>query len=166
MTARTYRGLTFDGTDLWSTNGSVLYEISTSGLDVASYTNTLSTETGTGYSQYISDVAWDNRAQKLRILHVSYRPGGYNTYYRLVSLGDITSGVLSNYHVVFSSFVDTTPYRCFDIDSSNQDIVVRFNSTSIDTRRIDGLGTLVVLPSPVVKNNTQTLRVTYQLDYN
>ncbi len=166
VTTRTYKGLTFDGTDLWTTNGSVLYKISTSGSDITSYTNTLTTETGSGYGQYITDVAWDSRAQKLRILHVAYRAGGYSNYYRLVSLGDIISGALTSYHVLFPTVVDSTPYRCFDIDPDNQDILVRFNSTNIDARIIDGLGTLVVLPSSVTKTNAQTLRVTYQLDYN
>ncbi len=166
VASRSYRGLTYDGSDLWTTNGSVLYKISTSGTDINSYTNTLTTESGSGYGQYITDVAWDNRAQQIRILHAAFRGGGYNDYYRLVSLGDITGGTLANYHVVFPIMYGGNPYRCFDIDPNNQDILIRFNSNNFETRVIDGLGTLVLLPSPVTKNNTQTLRVTYQIDYN
>lgn len=59
----------------------------------------------------------------------------------------------------------------FEIDSNGEILITQglVNNTTnsyVSRVRLDGLGSRTVLASPVTKNNTQTMKITYQMNYS
>ncbi len=57
----------------------------------------------------------------------------------------------------------STPYHDFDVIDSSQFAMPQ--GSNVHRVRLTGLGTRSKLDSPVVKTNTQTLKVIYQINY-
>lgn len=216
ITTRTaYYGLTYDGTDLYTlgvstfstspgTNSQPLYKISTSGVDVATYSILLGDSTSysnDGYYERALSIAYDNNRNQLIIgTGYIYNTGntqaaaalywnGYSGRFMYYDTTGNPAGVDAS-SVVWPMQINSFPNNGarkpiysmyndwqylwtpdFEVDSNSEILItqglVGNNTNSYVSRvRLDGMGSRTVLASPVTKNNTQTMKITYQMNYS
>ena len=190
ITTRSYRGLTFDGTDLWTVAGGMVYQISLTGSNISNFTPSFGalsggTDSDTSKVTVVCDIAWDEHRESLVILasgYVSWRYGfgySYNLFYHLCTQIYSRTGTklsigtrLNPWNGGVSYFVGGSYDRYFDITSSEHYIVSINNSGSgyptgnrIMDIRADGMGSRILLPSPITKTSAHTFRVSYTLTY-
>lgn len=189
ITTRSYIALAYDGTKLWSVTqdsnqNHTAYSISTTdGSDVSNFTFT----TYYSSSSYPgADIAvglcWDSTTQRLWVRTHSARSGNATGYVMPALYAFDTSGNRQAVSVALNAWLTSTaqyaPYYTvpgalwqyssstyFDFDVIDSYQFAMPMSTSVHRVRIDGLGTRAKLDSPVIKNNTQTLKVIYQINY-
>jgi hypothetical protein len=187
LTNRTYGYLAFDGTNLWScvqTSGSsnvTLYQINpTNGTDITNFTTTLP---GTDSNYRMSGLCYEPTYQRiwLKLSTITQTTGSdyrraflrsFNTAGNVqtpdVSLNpvDMTSTAIT--HLYSPSTNSSSIYtQDFDIiDAYQFAMPTNWNSINRIARfRPSGLFTRALLGAPVVKANTQTLRLIYQVNY-
>jgi len=195
ITNRSYTSLTFDGTDLWTlanigNRAFTFYKISTSGSDVANIpiTNSAQSQTTTAYA-----LAYEPTKQYLYVASydVWFWGATHGIGYSNQTKPNISAFDLSGNEVMVPSALlawwprSSTSrlsllhdYRNgdeqfttsdFDLLDRYQFIMPRAGNFSPPHRvfrvLLDGLGTRALLPSPITKTDTQTLRITYQMDY-
>ncbi len=194
ITPRSYRGLTFDGTDLWTIASGVVYRISLAGVDVSSFTPSFGTLGNS--NTYIGDVVWDNFRSVLIVLAIGYSSWRYGFGYAtnhdyvlctqhynktgvVLSMGTcinpwngsrniftLNAGTDSGYGGSASDV-----YRYFDIKSPDTFAVTVYSGSLYPTGnrimdiRADGMGSRILLPSPITKTSAHTFRVSYTLTY-
>lgn len=161
ITTRSYICLAHDGTNLWSVtqdSGSnhTGWKINTTdGSDMTNFTFT------TNPSSVVCGLAWDSTKNMLWMRYSGTT--GFQAW--------DTSGNKKNVEISTSSYTpsvgnyNTALSQANDIDMVNDHELAVPNSTTLYHIRLDGMGTRALLPSPVTKNNTQTLRLIYQLNY-
>ena len=187
ITARTYRGLTFDGTNLWTTviADPAIYSFATTGGSHVS-TFSIPNETYENVNTYWGlnsgrDICWDPTTNTLVLFVGTYqRTGGYQRFRRYTTSGtevgvpmllnawDGSSyqiNYLYNYYN-YDTYYATTYYDFIDKDTLICPVYLSGGLSLLYKIRLDGMGSRVLLPSPITKTNTQTLRVTYQMDYS
>ncbi len=190
ITARSYRGLTFDGTDLWTIASGVVYQISLTGSNISNFTPSFGalsggTDSDTSKATAVCDIAWDEHRENLVILasgYASWRYGfgySYNPFYHLCTQIYSRAGTklsigtrLNPWNGGVLYFVGTAYDRYFDITSSEHFVVSINNSGSgyatgsrIMNIRADGMGSRMLLPSSITKTSAHTLRISYTLTY-
>jgi hypothetical protein len=191
VTARAYRGLTYDGTNLWSIVNLNAYCINTAGADVSNFATTFGT-LGTS-DTVICDIAWDSQAGQLIVMASGLAQVGYsNQGYMLSGIRYSTSGSPESFGIrlnpyskggvsygapAFYRAYSADYMRFFDVVDTNTLLISVYafyaetnyasypQGSSLMKIRLDGMGSRVLLPSPITKTNSQTLRVTYQMDY-
>lgn len=161
VTTRSYICLAHDGTNLWSItqdSGSAHtgWKINTTdGSDMTNFTFT------TNPSSVVCGLAWDSTKNMLWMRYSGTT--GFQAW--------DTSGNKKNVEISTSTYTpsagnyNTSLTQSNDIDMVNDHELAVPNSTTVYHIRLDGMGTRALLPSPVTKNNTQTLRLIYQLNY-
>lgn len=161
VTTRSYICLAYDGTSLWSItqdSGSnhTGWKMSTvDGSDVSNFTFT------TNPSSVVCGLAWDSTKN---ILWMRY--SGTTGIQAWDSSGNRKATEISTQVYTPSAgnyLTNLNQSNDFDMVSGYQ--LAFANSTTMYHLRMDGLGTRALLPSPVTKNNTQTLRLIYQINY-
>lgn len=186
ITTRSYRGLTFDGTKLWTTviADPAIYSFATTGgsyvstfnVPIETYENALTYWVNSG-----RDICWDSSTNSLILFMGTYvRNGGYQRMRRYDTSGNeigvLTSinawdgssyqnNYLYNYYN-YDSYYATTYYDIIDKDTIICPVYLNVGTNLIYKIRLDGMGSRVLLPSTITKTNAQTLRVTYQMDYS
>lgn len=161
ITTRSYICLAHDGINLWSItqdSGSAHtgWKINTTdGSDMTNFTFT------TNPSSVVCGLAWDSSKNMLWMRYSGTT--GFQAW--------DTSGNRKSVEISTSSYTpsvanyNTALSQANDIDMVNDHELAVPNSTTLYHIRLDGMGTRALLPSPVTKNNTQTLRLIYQLTY-
>jgi len=185
-TTRSYNSLTHDGTKLWSlTNSSenhTAWSISTAdGSDVSNFNFTTFKSTAPSYSGYnqATGLCWDSTNQRLWIK--THYTNTYNWGYTYTPTGRAgamyaydTSGNQVAIDVSLAAWNPAgnnwtllwpSPSTYTDVDIIDQSQFITILGSTMYRFRLDGLGTRYKLDSPVVKNNTQTLKVIYQINY-
>ncbi len=162
VTTRSYIRLAYDGSALWSItqdSGSnhTAWKLNTSdGSDMTNFpfvTNTSSVVCGLAWNDNTNTLwmrysgttgfqAWDTSGNKkaVEISTSAFTPSAGNYASNLNSGLDFD--FINSYEIAVSQATNTV-YKC----------------------RLDGMGTRALLPSPVTKNNTQTLKLIYQINY-
>lgn len=183
ITPRSYRGLTFDGTNLWTTliGSNAIHCISTTGNDISNFDAILGDSNISTYWGLVigRDICWDSYNNMLLITGGTYSNGPWQRMFRYSTSGlqaGITaslnawdgSGYMGNFQYNYYSYSTYYAPTFFDIIDKDNFLMPRhtYDTDSIVTVRVDSMGTRVLLPSPITKTNTQTLRVTYQMDYS
>ncbi len=176
-TSRAYSFLAHDGSNLWSitdngSNNYTAWKLSpTDGTDVSNFS--FSTPPSNG----VSGIAWDKYKNLLWVRRFvnSVTTSGIQAW---DSTGK-PSGVEVSMHAYVPSSANYTTnlgYSYwnggsgdFDMVSSSQFVFCLRDgdgsSYSMSTCQLDGMGTRALLPTPVVKNNTQTLKLIYTINY-
>lgn len=161
VTTRSYICLAHDGTNLWSItqdSGSAHtgWKINTTdGSDMTNFTFT------TNPSSVVCGLAWDSTKNMLWM-----RYSGTTGFQAWDTSGNKKSVEIStSTYTPSAGNYNTALTQSNDIDMVNDHELAVPNSTTLYHIRLDGMGTRALLPSPVVKNNTQTLRLIYQLNY-
>ncbi len=187
LTTRSYIALAHDGTKLWSmtqntNNQHTMWSINTSnGSDISNFNFTTYYNTGdrSGYNLAVG-LCWDPSTQRLlvRTAHTnSYYYGSLNfpsgvaaALYAYDTSGNeqLVNVSLVGYSAASASYNTylwnmSTPYHDFDVIDSSQFAMPQ--GSNVHRVRLTGLGTRSKLDSPVVKTNTQTLKVIYQINY-
>ena len=184
VTARTYAGLTFDGTNLWTTVSGQVHELSTLGADVSDFNGSFIT---TG-SSIINDIAWSSQISKLLVLgrtRIGSETSIFIRYFTKTGAttgidvianpqyqglrGDYRHGSNSNSSNLLYPTLDTIDKHTLLLatrnmyDSSYQNYP---ETPLLQKVRINGMGSRAILPSSITKTNQQSLRITYQMDYS
>lgn len=189
LTNRNYKYLAHDGTNLWScvqATGSstvTLYQISpTNGADITNFSTTVPT-TETNYK--ISGLCYDSTHQRIWLKIVTNTSNSLpNTDYHRAFLRSFNTAGVPQTPDVSLNPVDMTGtgiFHLYNTDSTNNnfytqdfDIIDAYqfamptnwgNTNRIARFRPTGLFTRALLGAPVVKANTQTLRLIYQVNY-
>lgn len=200
ITNRSYAGLAFDGSDLWtistvSDNTFSLNRISTNGSDLSSSTINLPTHNyqGTGLGEIAYGIAYEASRQLIyttthayHIQSSSWKAGGGSSVDSPYATSAIRAFTTSGEEaMVPTSLLAYTinsgasywlnsingTYTTNDLDFEMIDpyqvlFLDRKSSTSYVRRLLlDGMGSRALLPSPITKTDTQTMRITYQMDY-
>jgi hypothetical protein len=182
-TTRTYNCLAFDGTYLWSTTqisgiNNTAWKISTSdGSDVSNFDFTTSYwQNNTSYPVTVCGLCWDPTYARLWV-RTAPAVSGYNSFIASYNTSgvkqtpDISTYVYTpsagNFSVTISVYAAGTNSRDFDVIDGNQFAVPNnyYGTQLVYRLRADNLGTRSLLSSPVVKANTQTLKVIYTINY-
>ncbi len=188
-TTRSYNTLTYDGTKLWSTTqvsneNFTAWSISTSdGSDVSNFNFATYNNTQTSPGNYlgynnVAGLCWDPATQRLWVkttyTNVTYynagniAPGRAGAMYAFDTSGnkvmvDVSLAAWNPSTAANVLLWGSSEYTDIDIVDSSQFITGR--GTTMYRFRLTGLGTRYKLDSPVVKSNTQTLKVIYQINY-
>ena len=184
VTARSYRGLTSDGSGLWTTarNDTNVYKISYSGVDISNFSANLGdSNTVTYWGLDVGrDICWDSATntllvtggyypassnwQRMRRYTVSGSSTGYLTSLNAWDGSSYVGGYNYNYYY-YDTYYATT---YFDLLNDNTLLLPRhtYDNNYIFSVRLDDMGTRALLPSPITKTNSQTLRVTYEFNYS
>ncbi len=188
ITGRDYRTLTFDGTNLWTAvqNGTTVtvYSINPSdGSDVGNFTYSIPSPSG--YAESHAGLAWDATRQFLWVkIHTRYDTGNSSNWSfretRIIPFdtsGVIMGGAISSMEPWVKAYTGSTinihtmsHYLAdFDMADANTFLVPGYSSSLgnfiVSTIKGTCLGSRALLPSTVTKLNTQTLTVTYQMNY-
>jgi hypothetical protein len=185
-TTRSYYSLTHDGTKLWSLTNSnenhTAWSISTAnGSDVSNFNFTTFKSTQGSYGGYnqATGLCWDSTNQRLWIKtsynnSLNWDNGEYPTVRSSAMYAYDTSGNQVAINVSLLAWNPTAngytalcypPSTLTDVDIIDQSQFITILSSNMYRFRLDGMGTRYKLDSPVVKNNTQTLKVIYQINY-
>lgn len=181
VTNRTYKGLTFDGTNLWTIVGTSVYGISTAGADVFNFPVDMTSNT----YQYanpvaLHDIVYDASISRLYIVFrlegSSYAQNNnfvsaktYDTSGNIDGMWISLSPYYNNAKRTANNFVAGIGY--FDLVEEQKLFYMGSLGTGYPTGniactlRIDGMGSRALLSSPIVKTDEQTLRITYRMDY-
>lgn len=184
LTTRTYGCLAYDGTYLWSTtkgtgNAHTAWKISTSdGSDVSNFAfgtaMTLASSPGTAAT--VCGLCWDPTYSRLWVRQSPYASGqtacwfsSYNTNGEKQT-PDVSPMLYTPSAAAFNLYANfnTGSPRDFDIIDGNQfalPVLTSGGVAEVYRLRVDNLGTRSLLSSPVVKANTQTLKVIYTINY-
>lgn len=180
-TNRNHRYLAFDGTNLWSATQSgatvTFWCINpANGNDINNFTHeTYRTSSGDYYSQMVCGLCWEPTFQRLWVRYTMYSHGGAGAQYNKATIQGFnvsgeqdtpeislraynfnTGGTAALYHYSISADFDYIDGTQFAVPYSTA--VYRF--------RPDSMATRAKLSPAVTKNNTQTLKVVYQVDYS
>ena len=185
-TTRSYIALAHDGTRLWSAvlNSGVSYTMyaidTTNGNDMTNFNFSTYYNTFYAYTSGVCGLAWDSTYSRLWVrtdypVAAANDSNGLGTRAAMYSFD--TSGNPQTPMVNLTSYTPSTGSfdnrlwpaasanrRDFDMIDANQ-FAMPLGST-IYRVRADGLATRALLPSPVTKTNTQTLKVIYQINYS
>jgi hypothetical protein len=193
ITNRNYRGLTFDGTDLWTLVDWQVFRIASNGNDISNFDSYLGQLT-TINLEGAHDISYNSATNQLEVAcYGRYANYGSHSSHDIIHSfsmnGEASSlsiqltpyfhGVQVNYHSV-NGVADPQSY--FDIiDTQHRLFLKNINNTysspsaynifigpgwQLQTLRIDGMGSRALLPSPITKTSAQSLRITYQMDYS
>lgn len=185
LTTRTYGYLAYDGTSLWSTTkgtgtAHTAWKISTTdGSDVSNFTFNTATNSvaSPGLAAYVCGLCWDPIYSRLWVRQAPYSPGSTCVMSSFNTSGDkqtldispmLYSPSAGAYNIYSSYFTVGVSSRDFDMIDGNQFVMPNFDTASVNSVlrvRVDNLGTRSLLSSPVVKANTQTLKVIYTINY-
>jgi len=176
LTNRTYEFLVHDGTNLWSASlvsGTTytLWSLNPSdGSDITNFNITLNT------NNVLSGLAWDNSrsvfwsrqwSSSAVVVGLQAWDSSGNKKSVESSIGGVTNqGVFTPSNGSFNNHIggtSTNARRDFDIIDSSHFALP--STSTVYICRADGLGTRALLSSPVNKQNTQTLKVIYQINY-
>lgn len=162
VTNRNYICLAFDGTDLWSITQDSGSNHTAWKLNVIDGSDMTNFGFATNPSAVVCGLAWD-RFKNIFWMRYSGTTGvqAWDTSGNKKAV-EISTSVYTpsagNYYTNLSS--------AYDLDLISQNEIVFPQATNMVYRcRLDGLGTRALLPTPVTKNNTQTLRLIYQINY-
>lgn len=179
LTSRNYILLAYDGSNLWSlTNTSgpnyTMWSIDpTDGSDVVNSSFTVNS------THLICGLAWDVGRSLLWTRQYdinNYIAAGIQAWDTNGNKKAVELSLGSHYTGNDGVYIDSTGSwnnklananantRC-DLDFVNDDVVAIPSVTSVHLCKMDGMATRSLLPAPVVKNNTQTLKVIYQINY-
>lgn len=186
ITSRSYVGLCYDGTDFWTFASGSVYRISTAGADLASFPIDMSVSPDAGANHPSSPVVHDLVLSPTNNkLYVIFRLTGASFYqnnnFISAKVYD-TSGNKVDMWVSFVPFYNnarrTSPTNNYVVGTAYFDIVDENNllllgnlgstypgGNNASIMRLDGMGSRVRLASPITKDDTQTLRITYRVDY-
>lgn len=193
VTNRAYRGLTFDGTSLWTLVNWQVYQIDTSGNDVSNFDGYFGPLGVSLSREGVLDISYNADSGLLEIMAYGLYASGSARRTHIASQGFSASGIKSNLltylmpnykgNRVLHYYSNNQDYLLsyFDIAENNKwvqliDVDVYYNiqnapkfpysGTSLLTLRIEGMGSRALLPSPITKTSSQSLRITYQMDYS
>lgn len=180
LTTRAYAHMTFDGTSLWmavSVGQNVTFHSvnPSNGNDVSNFTHALPMS-----SSVLTGMSWDRDTNRLWLkIDSSTTAAGHMEFSMLRALntsGELQMVDVSLYAWVYgasssnSLYLPYSPgwYYDFDVIDSYQFAVANYNGTTSRVVRFrpDGMGSRALLPSPVTKTNSQTLKLIYQINYS
>ncbi len=184
ITNRTYACLAYDGTSLWSTtkgtgNAHTAWKLSTSdGSDVSNFAfgTAMATNSNPGTAATVAGLCWDPTYSRLWVRQNPYGSGqtacwfsSYNTNgeKQTPDVSPMLFSPSAGAYNLYANFNTGNP-RDFDIIDGNQfalPLITSGGITEVWRVRVDNLGTRSLLSSPVVKANTQTLKVIYTINY-
>lgn len=189
ITTRAYTALAHDGTKLWSTTqdnneNHTAWSLNPSdGSDISNFTFTTyrSTSTSPG-SDIVVGLCWEPTYQRLWMRTHSSRTNQANSAHLPALYAFDTSGNKQAVDVALNAWVSSlnayggvseasgalwtwvnSVLYDFDVIDSSQFAMPQ--GSNVHRVRLTGLGTRSKLDSPVVKTNTQTLKVIYQINY-
>ncbi|MCA9331473.1 hypothetical protein KC968_00865 [Candidatus Saccharibacteria bacterium] len=163
VTTRNYIALAYDGNDLWtitqdSGSSHTAWKINTTdGSDVSNFTFV------TNPTAVVSGLAWEP-TKNLLWMRYSGATGiqAWDTNGNKKSV-EISTSVFTPSVANYSTNLNSG----YDLDMISAHEVALPQATNYVYRcRLDGMGTRALLPSPVAKSNTQTLRLIYQINYS
>ncbi len=187
VTDRQYRGLTFDGTTLWTTVSVSntdwhVHRLNTSGGDVSefnAYPGAISPGTAN-----VCDIAYDIERSLLYILGRGVYDGSGQLACSVFNLSGQSTGTFISMQPFYqgnrgyyyqgdisTSYFDysgNSTLRLITTHGSNTNVPYYPypTGTMVQTLRIDGMGSRALLPSPITKTDQQSLRITYRMDYS
>ncbi len=160
ITTRSYIRLVHDGTSLWSitqdsgSNHSAWKINTTDGTDMTNF------QFVTNTSSVVCGLAWNNNLLWARYSGTTgFQAWDTSGNRKVVEIStSVYTPSAANYSTNLSS--------AYDFDFINSSHIAVAQATNMIYRcRLDGMGTRALLPSPVTKNNTQTLKLIYQINY-
>lgn len=181
VASRSYLGLTFDGTNLWTTvvGSPAIYCLSTSGSDISSFNANLGDSNLSTYWGLVvgRDICWDAATNSLLIIGGYYgRSNPWQQMFRFDVTGNRIGYTVSfnawnssgNYNYNYYSYDTYDGTTFFDKVDADTYILPKhtYNTDTLVFLRVDQMGSRFLLPSTITKTDQQTLRVTYQFNYS